>query len=512
MENKDAVKENIDEVTEESVTKSMDTDTVNLYPEKEDIEEVTSPNTYTVSDFDNNTVLYTPPVSGYTSILTFTQTINDESNIEAIQNPAKKRDTLYYSSLMNTINGNTKVVSEDPFSNLLSNGLFVNGLEYGDKTIKPKKLNATNSNSESAILAKISKSLASGENIQMPLMHSGIWITIKPPTSTELSILKRNLDKNRIKIGRETGGLLYSNKNITLYKIAVDFILSKCINTTLELEENDDIRDYIFVEDIPLMILTIAMSLYPNGFKTTIGCANNSIFNEDKKEPLCNFLETAVMDLETLLRIDKRRIDNFMLETLANRKPGSVSKVRLEEYRKHVIKHTKDISTTKVTTETDENIVLEYASVNLTIYFYRGQLWIDRISKSIEELVIDSDEDKDDLIDDLITTSILGIYNTFVSAIHYDGEIHTDDNIKLKILESMSSDDNIYSEFFAGVKRFLGEAPIAIVATTNFICPTCKTERKPKTVDGNWDNFIVLDPLNYFLDLIALRLLYKMKR
>ena len=66
------------------------------------------------------------------------------------------------------------------------------------------------------------------------------------------------------------------------------------------------------------MILTVAMSLYPNGFKTTIGCANNAVFDEDKKEPKCTFLETAVMDLETLLRVDKNTSVDDAVESATN--------------------------------------------------------------------------------------------------------------------------------------------------------------------------------------------------
>jgi len=520
MENNENIEQ--DKVVEESTTESTDNEVITeeVNP-SEDIKTETTEstedtveykNTYTVGDLPSMNYLYTPPVANYNDLLQYTTTINEDDNMAGIKKQGANKDSLYYSSIMNTINGNSKVILDDPFTGKLKNGLFVNGMEFGNKTIVPKKLTLTNGKGKNAVLAKISKSIASGENIQMPLWHSGFWITIKPPTSTELSILKRELDRNRLKLGRETGGLLYSNKTITLYKIVVDFILSKCINTTLELEENDDIRDFIFVEDIPLMILTVAMSLYPNGFKTTIGCANNAVFDEDKKEPKCTFLETAVMDLETLLRVDKKRVDTYMLETLANRQPGSVSKLRIEEYRKRLTKHNKDVNSIKVNTETGDEIVINYDSLSLSSYFYKGQLWIDTITKKIESLVFDDEDDKDEIIDDLVTTSILGIYNTFVSSIVFEEETIVDDDAKLEILETLSSDDDIYTAFFAGVKKYLGETPIAIVATTNFICPKCSAERKPITNDSNWDNFIVLDPLNYFLDLITLRLLYKMKR
>ena len=464
--------------------------------------------TYTVGDISTANYMYTPPIAGYNTILEYTSIINEDVNMDRIKKSNGKKDELYYSSIMNTINGGTKVIPDDPFNTLLKDGVFVQGMEFGNKTISPKKLSVA-STGKSAVLAKISKSIASGENIQMPLWHSGFWITIKPPTSTELSILKRDLDKGRLKLGRDSGGLLYSNNSILLYRIAVDFILSKCVNTTIELEDGEDIRDFIYVEDVPLMILAVAISLYPNGFKTTIGCANNAIFVEETGEPLCTFLETAVMDLETLFRVDKRRIDNYMLETLANRQPGSVSKLKVAEYRKRI---SKNVNTTITKTESGDEIHIKYGSVSLSEYFFKGQLWIDTINKKVEHLVFDDGDDKDEVIDDLVTTSILGIYNTFVSEIAFNEEIISDEHSKLEVLEMLSSDDDMYTDFFAGVKKFLGDTPIAVVATTNFICPECRKERSPITGDNNWDNYIVLDPLNYFLDLITLRLHYKTKR
>jgi len=470
-------------------------------------------NTYTVGDLTKLNYLYPAPVSNYHQLVKFTSTVNKDVNMQAIQNRKSNKDNdLYYSSIINTINGNSKVIADDPYRNYFSKGIFANAMEFGNKLIAPKKLSINSKKGNGAMIAKISKSLASGENVQMPLWNSGFWITIKPPTSTDLTILKRDLDKNRLKLGRETGGLLYSNKTITLYKIVVDFILSKCINTTIQLEEDDDIRDYIFVDDIPLMVLTVAIALYPNGFKTTIGCANNAVFDETTKEVKCSFLETATMDLDTLLRIDYKRIDTFMLETMANRQPGSVSKIRVEEYRNRITKHNKDYNTVSVVTESGDDIVITYDSPDLTKYFYKGQFWVDSIIKKIETLIFDDADDKDEIIDDLVTTSILGIYSAFVSTILYDGELMEDEDAKLEVLSLLSSDDDIYSGFFAGVKKFLGSTPIAVVATTNFICPTCSLERKPKSGDCNWDDYIVLDPLNYFLDLIELRLRYKMRR
>ena len=458
--------------------------------------------TYEVKDFKDMNSMYTAPTATYTQLLTFAMELGQDSNF----NPDVDNENSL-NSVMNNMNGTEKVAQGGVFEKRLENGIFSNAIEYKGKKIEPKVLAISAGSKRDILLAKISKSIAAGENIQMPLINSGFWVTFKPPGASELAVLKRDLDKSNIEIGRETGGLLYSNKNIELSDIAVTFILGKVTNTTLALEEGDDIRDYIFVEDIPILMLGIAMCLFPNGYRATLGCVNSAIYNHEKHTSACTFLDTAIMKLSTLLRIDENRIDDYMCDTLSMRNPGSVTKAQILTYREHLRScNTEKVNECAVTATDDIEVKFIFESPNLTVYFQRGKLWKKEITKKLEGLVLSPREDKEDIVNDLISVSILGIYNAFIDTIMFDGE-KTDGEIdKLEILELLSNDDAIYDAYFKGVLNYISESPIAIIATTNFICPKCGTARKAKKDGLNWDNYVALDPLNYFLDLVTQKL------
>jgi hypothetical protein len=86
---------------------------------------------------------------------------------------------------------------------------FEQGVETKEgelKTISSLKMKQADGELKGAMaVLKVSKALGLGDVLSIPLPHSGIWVTIKPPAEKDLIDFYNNIFKEKIAIGRVQG-------------------------------------------------------------------------------------------------------------------------------------------------------------------------------------------------------------------------------------------------------------------------------------------------------------------
>lgn len=65
-----------------------------------------------------------------------------------------------------------------------------------------------------AALLRIRDLTGMGTTLQVPLYHSGFWISIKAPDESELLELDRKIAEIKVNIGRNTRGRIFSNMTV----------------------------------------------------------------------------------------------------------------------------------------------------------------------------------------------------------------------------------------------------------------------------------------------------------
>lgn len=409
------------------------------------------------------------------------------------------------------VRGNSFKTIETDFDNK-----YVNNVIFGDKKLNPRDLNFHTASGEvtgSRAMAIFMSKLSIGDIIQVPLWHSGFWVAIKPPTLTELIQLQISLVENEVELGRDTNTLIYSNYQVVFTRILVEFVIKHIAECSLELTADDDIRDYISVNDYFPLILALTATIHPKGVTVYRSCVNASILDKNDK-PLCDYMVSAICDPKKLLWVDKSIFKNpYIKSHMSNRGSDKVKKDAVKEYVNQLGKKLdKEIT---LTADNGKQVVVTLATPSLKKYIVDGEKWITNIISSATDVYTEDDtkETKYRKLYQMLYKSIMGIYNSYVKElkiIEEDGsEVKTQGSADIdEILSILSIDESLYTNFIKEVSKFVNETTIAIVGTPIYKCPKCE-KVQDNVIPGNFDQFIPLNVPQYFFDQCASRLTLK---
>ncbi|EPU3828946.1 hypothetical protein ACVWU4_000927 [Campylobacter coli] len=409
--------------------------------------------------------------------------------------------------------------SGDVYSKNVHETEHCNSIKLGEAELVTKSLKHKDQKlTQARGLAALKSLLNLGEITQVPLWHSGFWVTLNTPTIKDMISLDLELTNSQVELGRQTTGLIYSNYNVIFNKIVINFIKRLIIDTSIKLDTNDDILDYINVQDLYPLVNGLISAMYPSGIKYVQRCANSFETQEEidklkertkdfdsikdiEIHSKCEYTVQGRLDAKKLLWVNRKVLDKSMLEHMSNRRPGSVSKTQVEEYVKSLkTKLNFDNVRTLKSEENDIDIKFIITPPSLNKYIREGEIWVEEVISAAQELYTDSDtdEDKNMKIETIVNTMALGLYGSYVNEIKIekDGKQVEIDGDDLKTALAICSEDNkIYYQFEQTIKSVLEESAIAIVGMPTFICPKCQ---KDITGDNKLNNkwFKEIIPLN----------------
>lgn len=405
--------------------------------------------------------------------------------------------------------GNRYTVKDNVFVEKMVKNIdnYVNGIRFGDKKLDLRPINMTTDNktlSTSQAILRFRSLMAVGEVIQVPLWHSGIWVTIKPPTHTDIVNMQIQLANNEITLGKETNTLIYSNYSIVYDRIITEFVMKHIDSHTLKLKDGESLLDHILLYDYHTLVLAMLSAMYPKGINIVRGCYNTTVLDKNKK-PLCDFVASGQVDPKKLLWVDRGIFTNNMLSHMSNRLDSSMSIDSVKEYQLS-IKELLD-KEVEITGDTGSKFKIKFSVPTIKKHLERGEKWVTEVIKMAEELYTDGDDasQKNFKINELVKASLLNIYNTFIKEVILDdGVVIKDEEAIKEILSIMTADDKAFDTFYKDIKQYMTESTVAIIATPSFTCPTCGKEQNEGR-KGSFKEFIPLNIVEHFFGLCALR-------
>jgi hypothetical protein len=356
----------------------------------------------------------------------------------------------------------------------------------------------------SAAVARFSSALGIGENSNIPLWHSGMWVTIKPPKDTDIINLEIALANNEIKVGKDTNTLVYSNYSVVFNRIVTDFIVSNIITTSVKIPDDVDIRELIKIQDLYTLIVGLVSTIYPDGYPIIRNCKNTLEFVNEI--PVCDFTVSADIDPMKLLWVNKKALTPKALEHMSNKRPDTTTIAQVKEYQLSLDAAKEEVI--NITGSNDETFKMTIQTPTLATYIDRGEEWIENISLKSEELFTegDSDEVKNKKISDVLSAVVLGVYNTYITKTELeDGSVVTDKATLNSILDLLSSDEKILNTFIDEIKKYIDVKAISVIATPAYVCPKCKADNVNTTANKAFEEFLPVNVLEHFFDLGALR-------
>ena len=348
-------------------------------------------------------------------------------------------------------------------------------------------------------LIKATEALGLGTMVRIPLYRSGIWITLKAPSDDKLSEMERRISQNKVNLGRDTYGNIFSNSMVYTVKEVIDLILSQVYQVNVKVNTNRKLLSLIRVTDLHMLVQGFLCSIYPKGYDYSQACTSDVAS--------CNHLEHGRINLTKMIWTDRSMMDDKQLDFMVNpSKHHTVAEV--EEYQS-------SFSVAKRNYVQISDIKIFFREPSLEEFIDTGYEWIDSIVKSAER-VFSTDTNqasRNNYIYEQAVVRQLGKWAHWVGEIEIlddddlsDGEslfIKDRNSINKTITNTLSSMTDERNKFTKAVLDFISDSTITVVGIPRYTCPSCGKE---PTVHDKYKEIIPINPITVFFMLLDQKL------
>ena len=302
--------------------------------------------------------------------------------------------------------------------------------------------------------------LGMGGYINIPLWHSGFWITLRNPGDAALLELDRRLAQEKIDLGRLTYGAVYSNERVFYDNIIFKFAMDNLYETSLINKE--DLSKKIKIHDLDTIAWGLACVIYPQGFQYARPVFNPTNGQYDNIK--------ALLNVSKLQRTDWSVLTPAQIKHMSKRSPSTMSDESVQRYLDDFI-HTQS-SRYKLT---DAGLSMELSVPSVEDYFETGMQWINNIVITADKVFgIDQDEkERDTYLQAQSNATNMRLYGHWVSKIITGGDIDggaidekliEDRNTIDELLAELSSVDDLRKTYFDAIRDYIKKTTTSIIA------------------------------------------------
>lgn len=420
-------------------------------------------------------------------------------------------DKSGYNVLLHTVNnvaGSKPIINNELVPEHTDD--MVNDVRYSDKILNTTGVHFKQKDkmSKSASIAIFNAILNVGEVVQVPLWHSGFWVTLRPIKERDIINLNIILKNNVVEMGRYSNTLVYTNYNVMYAKIITDFIRENIVDYSINIDSTDDIRSYIKIEDLNILINGLVSSMYPNGYDISRACQNSLIFTDpNTKETKCDYTSVVRIDPKKLLWVNKKLLTDKMLIQMSKKSSKSVSVDEVKEYQR-LLYGNKSVNTLEIETENKDKIYIELQSPDILSHCNKGEEWIDLlVEENDKNLIANKDTNiKNQRLLDLVYASKVGLYRSFIKSIRVNDNIVSEDQDTIdNFIDIMSASQDIVTKLFDHMTQYKNNTTIALIATPAYTCPNCKHYNNATDPVIDFEQLVPLDIISVFFDLCDIR-------
>ena len=464
------------------------------------------------SETNKNNLLILSPSERFSVVKEIEKQIDDEDFQEVI----KKLTDNELITLSAIVGGKSKTLAGDIFADFMKDtGADWNqGLEYDGKDLNvrpiPVNKNMKGTLSGNKAVLKFSNFLGVGGVTQIPLWHSGFWISLNPISEVDIIDLEIRIGENQIALGRKTNGAVFSNDEVVYNRILMDFVISHMSDTTIKLNDDEDIRDYMCMQDMYTIILGLIEAIKPNGFNVLLAC-KNAVKLDKKNGMKCDYSVSGTVDPKKLLWVNRNGLSKDQIKHMTSRSPYSVSTEDVVSYQDNLsVLNDKEVN---ITTTSDNVITIIIKVPTIQEHISHGTMWVESVIDMVEDLLgnDNSEEAKNIKINEMSKATLLNTYLHFIKEIRTDDGVNVTDSSDIsEVLNLFVKDKELYGAVVREIKSYINENKISVIGTPVYTCPTCKEDQ-----DGGPGAFTEIIPLNVistFFDLSTLRKSQAMKR
>lgn len=333
---------------------------------------------------------------------------------------------------------------------------------------------------------QVNAALGRGSIVQIPLWHSGFWITIKAPTEGRLLEMWQRMAEDKIMLGRVTHGLAFANHAVFTAANLIDMVVEHIYEHSVKDVSNAELRGMISTLDVNILAWGMACAIWPRGFQYT-----RSVL-DGKGQKFTTIKEK--LNVAYLHWLDTTAVDEYQRNHMAQRSSFSMGKVAVDTYREHFTRGKPK------TYELSPEVHVTLAVPNVNEFLTAGQAWVNETVATItsaftEEDNIDARNKK--ILDQARATSMRQ-YRHWIQAYEFplmEKRMIDPATITMEC-DSLSGDDAIRNKFFKVVREYIEESTVAVIAT-----PLANNVEKERTT-SRFPWLLQMDPISTFFTLL----------
>ena len=425
--------------------------------------------------------------------LTFERILSEDERSEAEQEENPKQELIQLAlcqqigirnkqqrlltKLISSINKNTGKVSE----------LVKMVKELGLSKVKP---NISTSDGPKILTgdAALATVIARNKGVyRIPLYNSGFWVSVKPPTLSELDAFIREVDIEFKELGRILGAHYHLIFGIFIKQKLIDLLCNNIINSNFDnFKDRDALMSVISLNDYETIAWAFCCMLYSDGINIGLFCTNPECANRDNSQYIdltkCNYLNHDVFNKDAITWM----LEGFGPKTIRTAKD-------IAKYKQTILKATK-VVTDK---DGDNSYTLEVPSLDK--YFSIGQ----SLLESIVNMVHGEKNTNNEQLSSQISYNIYKMLAPWISKLTMldKGVTQFITSDTKAIMESLDIGYGESSHIWEEVEEFIKETKVSYFGATSLKCPKCG-----KVPNFTEDKMLLFDMEQLFFGLSYLQL------
>lgn len=340
--------------------------------------------------------------------------------------------------------------------------------------------------------------LGLGAVVRIPLWHTGIWVTLKAPTEAALLELDRRIGNEKILLGRQSNGLIFSSTSVYSISYLVNFALAHIYEATVKYNDTAELKKIIRCTDIPTLLWGLICTIYPQGYPFRQPC----VVDPTK----CTHITEELLNLGKLSWTNDRALTDWQRQ-LMRRKTAKFTPEELERYQsEHRFNE-------HATVKLSDKVGMELKVPTLEEYELSGFAWVDGIVNQIDKAFGGTvkGEERNRYILEQGQMTALRQYGHWIARLVLNGNEVIDDASTIETtIGTLTSSEELYTAFFNGIGKFIDNTTISLIAIPKFNCPSCGKPQSDE--EKQHPHLIVLDVVQIFFTLLDHRITKVLER
>lgn len=338
-----------------------------------------------------------------------------------------------------------------------------------------------------------------GGQVDIPLWHSGFWITLRAPTDDELIEVHRAIAMEKVVLGRNTQGAVYSNNSVYLAHAVVKLVMANVVNTSLR--NREDVLARIKQTDLQVLAWGLATAMFPSGFQYRRAVLPDMPENLNDGTDAPNGIThikpkiiEALLNIGKCLRVYRPALSERQRAHMSQRSYNSMSDESVTAYQEEFTFNTK-----RICLDEARETYVTFKVPTIDNYINAGTAWVDRIVDMLDTSITDvaTPRERNQYIYQHVKAVIISQFAHFVETIEIGPSLIKDAASVTRLLGEMSAVPEVRAVFNDEIKKFIEEATIAIVAVPSI----SKADEAEELT--NFDSWIPIDALSTFFTLLG---------